>query len=189
MKLLARIFSLFRFSSLHILASSKTFCRDFLCNFRSNFLFLILLFSHFYSTGVIYLRSHLNRYLSVDQFGNVLCESEERDAGSRFQISVSDDGKWALRNESRGYYLGGDPEKLSCTAKVPGQSEYWAVHLAARPQVNLRSVGRKRFAHLSEHQDEIHVDSNIPWGEDTLFTLEFRAEEDGKYALHTCNNK
>lgn len=56
-------------------------------------------------------------------------------------------------------------------------------------QVNLRSVGRKRFAHLSENQDEIHVDSNIPWGEDTLFTLEFRADEGGRYALHTCNNK
>ena len=46
-------------------------------------------------------------------------------------------------------------------------------------------MGRKRFAHLSEDQDEIHVDANIPWGEDTLFTLEFR---DNRYALHTCNN-
>lgn len=55
--------------------------------------------------------------------------------------------------------------------------------------MNLRSVGRKRFAHLSESQDEIHVDANIPWGEDTLFTLEFRADEGGRYALHTCNNK
>lgn len=53
----------------------------------------------------------------------------------------------------------------------------------------MRSVGRKRFAHLSENLDEIHVDANIPWGEDTLFTLEFRLEESGKYALHTCNNK
>ena len=56
-------------------------------------------------------------------------------------------------------------------------------------KVNLRSVGRKRFAHLSESQDEIHVDANIPWGEDTLFTLEFRADEGGRYALHTCNNR
>lgn len=56
-------------------------------------------------------------------------------------------------------------------------------------QVNLRSIGRKRFAHLSESLDEIHVDANVPWGEDTLFTLEFRADEGGKYALHTCNNK
>lgn len=56
-------------------------------------------------------------------------------------------------------------------------------------QVNLRSVGRKRFAHLSESQDEIHVDANIPWGEDTLFTLEFRIDEGGRYVLHTCNNR
>lgn len=55
--------------------------------------------------------------------------------------------------------------------------------------MNLRSVGRKRFAHLSENLDEIHVDANVPWGEDTLFTLEFRPEENGKYAIHTCNNK
>ena len=61
------------------------------------------------------------------------------------------------------------------------------MHLAARPQVNLRSVGRKRFAHLSESQEEIQVEENVPWGEDTLFTLEFR-EESNKYAVHTCTN-
>lgn len=55
--------------------------------------------------------------------------------------------------------------------------------------MNLRSVGRKRFAHLSENLDEIYVDANVPWGEDTLFTLEFRQDESGKYAIHTCNNK
>jgi len=53
--------------------------------------------------------------------------------------------------------------------------------------VNLRSVGRKRYAHLSDEQDEIHVEENVPWGEDTLFTLEFR-EEEHKYAIHTCTN-
>lgn len=68
------------------------------------------------------------------------------------------------------------------------------VHLFIRSglfyfQVNVRSIGRKRFAHLSESQDEIHVDANIPWGEDTLFTLEFRVDEGGRYALHTCNNR
>ncbi|KAL0278316.1 UNVERIFIED_CONTAM: hypothetical protein PYX00_000169 [Menopon gallinae] len=141
--------------------------------------------------GTIYLRSHLGMYLAVDSFGNVTCESEERDPGSVFHISVADDGsgRWAFRNVVRGYFLGASSDKLMCTAKVPGDSEFWLVHLAARPQVNLRSIGRKRFAHLSENLDEIHVDANIPWGEDTLFTLEFRLEESGKYALHTCNNK
>lgn len=91
-----------------------------------------------YFPGVIYLRSHLGKYLSVDQFGNVLCESDERDAGSRFQISIADDntGKWALKNEQRGYFLGGNPEKLTCTAKTPSTGEFWSVHLAARPQVS-----------------------------------------------------
>ena len=55
-------------------------------------------------------------------------------------------------------------------------------------QVNLRSVGRKRFARLSEDEAEIQVEENVPWGEDTLFTLEFR-EEANKYAVHTCNNR
>lgn len=104
-------------------------------------LYMYSTISHwFHSTilGVIYLRSHLGKYLSVDSFGNVLCETEERDAGARFQISITDDasGRWALRNESRGYFLGGTPDKLVCTAKVPGPNEYWTVHLAARPQVS-----------------------------------------------------
>ena len=62
------------------------------------------------------------------------------------------------------------------------------VNLAARPQVNLRSIGRRRFAHLSDAGDEIHVDANIPWGETTLFTLEFR-EDSRHYAIHTANNR
>ena len=31
------------------------------------------------------------------------------------------------------------------------------------------------------------MEENVPWGEDTLFTLEFR-EEANKYSIHTCNN-
>lgn len=54
---------------------------------------------------------------------------------------------------------------------------------------------------MSSTQDEIHVDAPVPWGEDTLFTLEFRPSSNsddtiangkssgGHYALHTCNNK
>lgn len=62
------------------------------------------------------------------------------------------------------------------------------VHLAARPQVNLRSMGRRRFAHLSDAGDEIYVDANIPWGSTTLFTLEFR-DDSRLYAVHTANNR
>ena len=62
------------------------------------------------------------------------------------------------------------------------------MHLAARPQTTLRSVGRRRFAHLSPLGDEIHVDANIPWGAATLFTLEFR-DDARHYAIHTANNR
>lgn len=83
-------------------------------------------------------RSHLDKYLAVDSFGNVTCESEEKDPGSKFLIVVNDDasGRWALKNTGRGYFLGASSDKLTCTAKVPGNSEFWLVHLAARPQVN-----------------------------------------------------
>lgn len=137
----------------------------------------------------VVLRSHLNRFLAVDQFGNVTCDQEERDDTSKFEISVCDDfsGRWAFKSLARGYFLGASADNLQCVAKTPGDAELWFVHLAARPQVNLRSVGRKRYAHLSDNQDEIHVEENVPWGEDTLFTLEFR-EEEHKYAIHTCTN-
>ncbi|KAL1426993.1 hypothetical protein MTO96_003288 [Rhipicephalus appendiculatus] len=88
------------------------------------------------------LRSHLNRYLAVDQFGNVTCDAEEPGAGAIFQITVSADakGQWALRNTNRGYFLGASADQLVCVAKAPGPSELWTVHLAARPQVTIRSI-------------------------------------------------
>lgn len=39
---------------------------------------------------MIYLRSHLDKYLAVDSFGNVTCESEEKEPGSKFHI------RWAV---------------------------------------------------------------------------------------------
>ncbi|CAG0920868.1 unnamed protein product [Notodromas monacha] len=125
------------------------------------------------------------------QFGNVTCENEEVDETTgRLEISVADDGsgRWALRHAGRGYYLGALNDKVVCEAKVPGDAELWTVHLGARPQVNVRSVGRKRFARLSDTGDEIQVDANVAWGPDTLFTLEFRADSLA-YAVHACNDK
>ena len=79
---------------------------------------------------------------------------EEKDESSKFEISVSDDfsGRWAFKSKTRGYFLGANADALVCTAKVPNDSELWFVHLAVRPQVNLHSIGRKRFAHLSDVQ-------------------------------------
>lgn len=141
-------------------------------------------------TDAVCLKSHLDKYLSVDQYGNVTCDSDEKDQGARLEIVVPEKGagRWALRHPGRGYFLGASSDKLTCSTKTPTENELWYVHLAARPQTNLRSVGRRRFAHLSPLGDEIHVDANIPWGAATLFTLEFR-DDARHYAIHTANNR
>jgi len=49
----------------------------------------------------ICIKSHLNKYLAVDQFGNVTCENEEKDEMARFEVSVCDDfsGRWAFKGQ------------------------------------------------------------------------------------------
>lgn len=86
----------------------------------------------FLFSGLIYLRSHLDKYLAVDTFGNVTCESEEKDPGSKFQISVAEDGtgRWAFRNVQRGYFLGASADKLTCTGKVRIFFNYMCVYVS-----------------------------------------------------------
>jgi len=101
--------------------------------------------------SVIYLRSHLDKYLAVDTFGNVTCESDEKDDGCKFVISVANDtsGRWALKNVVRNYFLGASSDKLTCTAKAPGDAELWLVHLDARPQVSCDNLSASK--HCSAH--------------------------------------
>jgi len=142
--------------------------------------------------ATVCLKSNTGKYLIVDKFGNVTCDSEEKEANDnpKFEMSIMADksGRLAFKSMSRGYFLGASADELVCTAKTPGQSELWAINLAARPQVNIKSIGRKRFARLSDNKAEIHVDENMPWGSDALFTLQF-VEESRKYAIHTSNSK
>ncbi|KAI1884388.1 hypothetical protein AGOR_G00225890 [Albula goreensis] len=134
----------------------------------------------------VYLRSHLGRYLASDKDGKVTCGAEEPDADCRFLIVAQSDGRWALQSEPYLRYFGGSEDFLSCFAQTIGETELWAVHLALHPQANLLSVSRKRYAHLARQEDEISVDSNIPWGVDSLLTLHYL---DGKYCLKTCDSR
>jgi len=62
---------------------------------------------------------------------------------SRQSWQIAGSGRWALKNLQRGYFLGSSQDELKCTAKAPGEAEYWLVHLAARPQVCFKySVSR-----------------------------------------------
>ena len=96
----------------------------------------------------ICLRSHMHKFLAVDQFGNVTCENEEKDDTAKFEISVCDDfsGRWAFRSVTRGYFLGASADNLVCSAKSPGDGELWYVNLAARPQVNVPLRSQRSWA-------------------------------------------
>ncbi|XP_022065977.1 fascin-2a [Acanthochromis polyacanthus] len=133
----------------------------------------------------VFLRSHLGRYLASDKDGKIIC-AEKPDPECRFLIVPQSDGRWALQSEPFLRYFGGSADYLSCFAQVIGEQELWAVHLALHPQASLLSVARKRYAHLSASDGEISVDSNIPWGVDSLVTLVYM---DGKYSLKTCDSR
>lgn len=135
---------------------------------------------------VVYLRSHLGRYLASDKDGKVSCEAETQESDCRFLIVAQSDGRWALQSEPHLRFFGGSKDYLSCFAQTIGEAELWAMHLALHPQANLLSVARKRYAHLSAPEGEIAVDSNIPWGVDALLTLVY---VDGKYCLKTSDSR
>ena len=140
---------------------------------------------------IVYIKSHLGRYLSSDKKGNVTCESETKGDTEKFRLGYVADGSggWHFRNVVNTYYLGGTDENLRCYEKAPTPSEIWVARLALHPQVSIRNLNRKRYAHLDTKGDPngcIQCDEPIPWGEDALITLEYK---DKKYAVRTCDNR
>ncbi|XP_053509927.1 fascin-2a isoform X1 [Ictalurus furcatus] len=135
---------------------------------------------------VVFLRSHLGRYLSTDKDGKVNCATEVPESDCRFLIVAQSDGRWALQSEPYLRYFGGTEDFLTCFSQTIGETELWTIHLALHPQVNMLSIARKRYAHLSDSKSEISFDSDIPWGVDSLITLVFK---EGKYSVKTCDNR
>ncbi|XP_067672774.1 protein singed-like [Haliotis asinina] len=137
---------------------------------------------------VVYIKSHLGRYLSTDKYGKVTCETEagELEHSEKFVVEYAKDGsgRWSFKNPQFGNYLGRNGEEVQCFSKIAGDTELWVVQLAIHPQVNLRNVNRKRYAVLCD--DEIQCKENVPWGEAGLIILHFH---EGKYALKTCDNR
>lgn len=138
--------------------------------------------------SVVFLLSHLGRYLATDKDGNVTADSETRGRDCRFVITAHEDGRWSLQSEPHGRFLGGSEDRITCFAQTASPAEKWSVHLAVHPQVNLYSFARKRFAHLSAQGEpqEVAIDRDVPWGVDSLVTLVYR---DQRYHLETSDNR
>lgn len=122
------------------------------------------------------IKSHLNKYLAVDAFGNVTCDTSEKSELSRFAITIcsmsskknsvsnssnqsdEDDEEekifWAFKNVGRGYYLGTTDEgMMCCNAKMPkSRAELWHLHLIPARGASffaLKSLGRQRYARMT----------------------------------------
>lgn len=155
------------------------------------------------------IKSHLNKYLAVDSFGNVTCDSDEKTENARFTITICSMSQgrskdehifWAFKNVERGYYLGTTEDgMICCNAKMPkSRAELWHLHLIPARGASffaIKSLGRKRFARVacdegvSSEDDyvQIQLDSTISWGPKTLF--QFKYYDGGRYSLLTSDNK
>uniref|UniRef100_A0AAQ4P4V6 Fascin n=1 Tax=Gasterosteus aculeatus aculeatus TaxID=481459 RepID=A0AAQ4P4V6_GASAC len=137
------------------------------------------------SGDVFHLKSHLGRYIAADKDGNVTGDSESPGPECRFVITAHDDGRWSLRSEPHGRYLGGTEDRIICFAQTASVAEKWSVHIAMHPQVvltaaNERNVSTRQGMDLSANQDEE--------GDQEVFQVEI-CRENRKCAFRTAAGK
>eukprot|EP00800_Vazella_pourtalesii_P016020 TRINITY_DN4487_c0_g1_i1.p1 TRINITY_DN4487_c0_g1~~TRINITY_DN4487_c0_g1_i1.p1 ORF type:complete len:526 (-),score=117.10 TRINITY_DN4487_c0_g1_i1:393-1907(-) len=135
--------------------------------------------------GKVAFKNYLNKYLGADKDGKVSGDSDEVDTNNTFDIITQDDGRVAIKS-LHGRHLNGTDDKMDCYLLEIKPEALWTIHLAIHPQINLRNVNRRTYAHFVEDVNgkSIKVSEEIPWGSDAMLILEFH---DGKYAIRTFN--
>jgi fascin 1/2 len=139
----------------------------------------------------VYIRTHLNRYISVDGDGNVHANSDSKTDETELLIEAQPNGTWAIKSKKMGWYIknSGDPlgEKAAFVSEL-SEEHLWTVHLAMHPQVCVKNLNRKCYMHLADDGSSLTTDEVIPWGDDATITMHF-FDDDGTYGLVAANGK
>lgn len=137
----------------------------------------------------VHIRSHKGTYIRVDGDGNFLCDAEAQSEETEICIEAQDDGRWALRSNKYGWYLGAKSEEdLKAFTTDISEDKLWTIHLAMHPMVTLNNLKRKAYVHLSDDGSSLTTDEIIPWGADAVLELEF-FDSDGTYGIKGSNGK
>lgn len=125
------------------------------------------------------LKSCYGRYLASDKDGKITADSETIGDDNKLILETQEDGKVAFKT-AHGRYFGGSADNMTGFNKEVGPTNLWTIKLTMMPQINLRNVNRKTYAHLDSEKDEIRCNEIIPWGSDATISIEFH---DGKYCI------
>lgn len=129
-------------------------------------------------------KSCYGRYFGSDKDGKVTADSESVGNDNKFQMMTQEDGRVAIKSVAHGRFFGGTVDNLTGYDTVISETNKWTIQLAIMPQLNLRNVNRRTYAHLNSVDDEIQVNEEIPWGFDATITIEFY---NGRYAIRAAN--
>lgn len=145
----------------------------------------------------IFIRTHLNRYLTAKPDGTFGGDAETKGPNEVFTLEPLVDGRFVLVS-AHGYLVGGHGEKVDAYTKPPPggpeaisipsnikEDRIFIMQLAMHPQVTMWNVNRKTFVHLKG--DKLTTDEVIPWGADATINIHFFDE--GKYGLVACDGR
>ncbi|KAK2817735.1 hypothetical protein Q7C36_021668 [Tachysurus vachellii] len=119
----------------------------------------------------VLLRSHLGRYLSSDKDGNVTAECERPCTDCRFCVVAHADGRWSLRSEQHGRYLGGTEDRVLCST-TEGK---WYVHLATHRRSTCTALRASGICHAHTGRSELAADRRcFPGAWASVLTLVYR---------------
>lgn len=126
------------------------------------------------------IKSCFGRYLASDKDGKITADSESVAEDNKFELVTQDSGEVAIKT-AHGRFFSGKGDQMSGFETSPF---LWNVHLAIMPQMNLRNVNRKTYAHLDGN--EMRANEEVPWGHDATISIDYH---EGKYSIRASNGQ